>query len=71
MNLSSPQIRMFERLSGWRTKEHFEAEHEGYVTIEKDLKTGHRDAFLWTVDGNNHHVLSMWFVGQHFYKHGH
>lgn len=68
MNLSSPQIRMFERLSGWRTKEHFEAEHEGYVTIERDAKTGSKDAFLWTVDGNNRHVRKMWALGHIFLK---
>jgi hypothetical protein len=41
-------IRVFEKLSGWTEKSHYEHEHDGYITIEEDIMTGEAHAFLWS-----------------------
>lgn len=62
--------RLFESVSGWSRKEHFEYEHDGYVTLENDPKTRQRNAFLWHPDGSHERVAKMWLCGELFFRKG-
>jgi hypothetical protein len=68
--ISEKAIRVFEKLSGWTEKSKFEAEHNGYVTIEEDVMTGEANAFLWTVGPlEDHHIdhLQYMHLGDHIF----
>lgn len=61
-------IRLFEKLSGWRTPEDFAQDNEGYVTFEDDPKSHRREAFLWKPDGSHEHLETMWVAGHTFVR---
>lgn len=59
-------IKAFEKISDWREKSSFEAEHEGYITIER---MGDATAmFFWRVDFEPVPLAHMFLDGITFVK---
>jgi hypothetical protein len=57
--MSETAIRVFEKLSGWTEKSHYEKEHNGYIDLEEDVMTGDTHAFLWCYDKDPKHMQTM------------
>lgn len=66
--MESKLIKVFERLSGWKTPDTFGHENDGYITFETDPKTHATEAFLWKSDMSHEHLQSMWLCGQTFVR---
>lgn len=67
--MDANSIKVFEKLSGWTEKGHYEQQHGGYVSIEEDIMTGEANAFLWTMSNDDSHVdhLQYTHLGGHVF----
>lgn len=66
--MTEEALRVFEKLSGWTEKSHYEKERDGYVTVEEDIMTGEAHAFLWRYDRDPQHLQFMHMGDHQFVK---
>jgi hypothetical protein len=64
--MTEESIRVFEELSGWTEKSHYEHEHNGYITVDEDIMTGEAHAFLWRHDFDPQHLQYL-YLGDHVF----
>jgi hypothetical protein len=61
-------LETFQKVTGWKTPELFGREHDGFVTIEEDLRTHTHEAFFWDADMAHERLQTMWMDGHYFVR---